>query len=75
VRGDLDPIRRLYAEPDVISLLSDLPNIASRLQADLEALQGDPSPARCEDMAFSLYGAQVHVLRLQTALSRQRRAA
>jgi len=74
-KPDLDPVRRLYAEPDAISLLSAIPSIANSLQASWEALRDDPSPARCEDMAFSLYGAQVHVLRLQTALDRQRKAA
>jgi len=74
-KPDLDPVRRLYAEPDAISLLSAIPSIANAIQASWEALQGDPTPTRCEDMAFTLYGAQRHVLRLQEALSRRRVAA
>lgn len=65
--GDLDPARRVYAEPDADELLATLPALAERIHAELEALAADPSRNRCDGAVLALYGAQVHVQRLRTA--------
>lgn len=68
--GDLDPARRLYAEPDARELLASIPALAERIHASLVALQGDPSPARCADLVQTLYGTQTHIQRPRTAIER-----
>lgn len=65
--GDLDPTRRLYAEPDAGELQAALPALAERIHAEMGALAADPSRARCDGMVLSLYGAQTHVQRLRMA--------
>ena len=65
--GDLDPSRRLYAEPDAQTLQAALPALADRIHAELQALAADPSRSRCDGVVLSLYGAGVHVQRLRMA--------
>jgi len=72
--GDLDPQRRMYAMPDADELRAALPALATRIQAELEALAADPSRTRCDGVALTLYGAQTHVQRLRMAAARKETA-
>lgn len=63
--GDLDPNRRLYAEPDAAELQAALPALAERLHAELQALASDPTRSRCDGLVLSLYGATTHIQRLR----------
>lgn len=69
--GDLDPARRMYAEPDAGELQAALPALAERIRAELEALAADPSRRRCDGVVLALYGAGVHVQRLRMVADQQ----
>jgi len=71
MNGDLDPQRRIYATPDAAELRAALPAMASRIQAELQALHCEPCDSRCSDVALSLYGAHTHVQRLRMAARRE----
>jgi len=65
--GDLDPTRRMYAEPDAGELQASLPALAERIHVELDALAADPSRSRCDGVVMTLFGAQTHVQRLRMA--------
>jgi hypothetical protein len=71
MKGDLNPARRMYAEPELDDLLDELPELMHSLCDALDALQSDPGPARCASLIQTLYGAQTHIQRLRTALERR----
>jgi hypothetical protein len=73
--ADLDPVRRLYAEPRADELQAALPALAARIHAELDALAVDPSRSRCDGVVLSLYGATTHVQRLRMVANHEHEKA